>query len=1452
MRRAGGSPFESLHRAVRGAESRQLADVAELSAGLLTVPSSSGSDEGRIGATPPRSAGRSRAPREGSTRRAYDGGGSEDDLDWGSTILGLNDGLSSILSGSEATAALEAAARAMRHNSRRDAPRRPELLGVRDRVTAARRAGDVGRREQWPDDGSSVTTASTSVTFTTNMTAATPRRGNATVAGSSISRLTPERLRAVTAAADNAAAAAGSASAQKMSGWERLALAAARMADGNGGGGGARGTSNAASAPTAARRTPDAGRSGARAGGSRRKETSTDSSSSSGFEDLGTGTRDLPGRIERTKQALARLQLGSRLLQGPEVDRPPNNTAERRRLEARRHSRREAVAHEMRLMRKELGLGAPAPAAPAAAAAAARATSGEDSDDPSYIVRQRLAPAKRVRLLRSLRALHTERPELLQSRGYMRRLRRLLRWLAGEDGATGGRRGAEIAATEQRLFRAVTSGIGGSAAGTRRSRSASRHTPRQEALQAVLGSVAKPSPAAHKVEVEEAQQEARVLRQALRATRQELDRAERERLSLAQELRAERTAASAVAAAGSPRGAPASPRGDAQAVSAVARARDPVPTQAMHIADAAVHELAARVAQLEAANSKPSQVALGAALAAGDSSAIADIKAQLAALEQRLRAATQEEGLGQPVPGSPAAALLVGSAAVGGGGAAGLYPDSYPRQPPIAAGDGGWLPSSASAADGIHRPEPALLGSSPFHGAGGPAVGQRSGASSRSPSAAASRSASAILRRAPSPSGAASLSGTASPRAAPAQQTLPVAMRAGSVAAAQASPPASCTGSRAASVRAASASTRSPARSAAAVGGAIGRPVSPLRTSSRLGIASAAPTAAAAGPGAVAPSPVRLSRQSKSTPLGGDPARSTGPSRALSTSSQAAPGGPRTRAPSASGPASRPRSGAHTPRQQAASAAVQEPHWSPHISSTEDEVEDVHSGAWGAAAQAAHPARPASAAARANLEDEEVGEAFELPLYSEGSFSAAGGGNAAADASAVELRGGSRSWAGRGCLRTAAFSLSRHVCSLTPRSRAQHVVDLSRELGARLGAQAAALAVAAGQDEPTPRLQSYAQAQQQQRTPSQRSMAAGGGSQRSLRQESGGAAAEAEAARRRCLELESQLEAQAAEMQRLLAAAKANAEAGERRAHSSAAEVQLAARCRQLEGQLQQVHGEMEELLSRTAGMREVVSDGAAGLRAHLQQLEERLGGLEAENGRLRREAELQGREAAASAAERAAALAGRINALQDAVEGLSQDKQELQLQLELAQMAPTAAAAASRTAARERQQLQNRIEEVYRCSYTRCIPDFTAFSVCYNAVLLLVLPAGSDVGGAGAGGHERQVKALSAENDDLRIQAGAGSSRTSQAARAQSLSRQLDAERRLRSHLNDLQARAVRGRAVEYEVEVEVEAQPWARVLVPLAEAAEAAALSPCGPLCLRLRAAAVAAGKNRGRRTS
>lgn len=78
--------------------------------------------------------------------------------------------------------------------------------------------------------------------------------------------------------------------------------------------------------------------------------------------------------------------------------------------------------------------------------------------------------------------------------------------------------------------------------------------------------------------------------------------------------------------------------------------------------------------------------------------------------------------------------------------------------------------------------------------------------------------------------------------------------------------------------------------------------------------------------------------------------------------------------------------------------------------------------------------------------------------------------------------------------------------------------------------------------------------------------------------------------------------------------------------------------------------------------LQEVVSDGAAGLRAHLQQLEERLGGLEAENGRLRREAELQGREAAASAAERAAALAGRINALQDAVEGLSQDKQELQV----------------------------------------------------------------------------------------------------------------------------------------------------------------------------------------------
>lgn len=626
------------------------------------------------------------------------------------------------------------------------------------------------------------------------------------------------------------------------------------------------------------------------------------------------------------------------------------------------------------------------------------------------------------------------------------------------------------------------------------------------------------------------------------------------------------------------------------------------------------------------------------------------LQAQLAALEQRLRAATQEEGLGQPVPGSPAAALLVGSAAVGGGGAAGLYPDSYPRQPPIAAGDGGWLPSSASAADGIHRPEPALLGSSPFHGAGGPAVGQRSGASSRSPSAAASRSASAILRRAPSPSGAASLSGTASPRAAPAQQTLPVAMRAGSVAAAQASPPASCTGSRAASVRAASASTRSPARSAAAVGGAIGRPVSPLRTSSRLGIASAAPTAAAAGPGAVAPSPVRLSRQSKSTPLGGDPARSTGPSRALSTSSQAAPGGPRTRAPSASGPASRPRSGAHTPRQQAASAAVQEPHWSPHISSTEDEVEDVHSGAWGAAAQAAHPARPASAAARANLEDEEVGEAFELPLYSEGSFSAyvssaapspaasrpvsrkalgsgpdaavellRGPGAAAAAAAAAAATtasltasrgasitaapaaampqpmlqpsssgaaaGAGLAGAASGPLRLASRATSvgarpvgpagpgstsvrsargtgasSHAVassdgsssggghgagtsdgssaagerrplagvgaagSLTPRSRAQHVVDLSRELGARLGAQAAALAVAAGQDEPTPRLQSYAQAQQQQRTPSQRSMAAGGGSQRSLRQESGGAAAEAEAARRRCLELESQLE----------------------------------------------------------------------------------------------------------------------------------------------------------------------------------------------------------------------------------------------------------------------------------------------------------------------------------------
>ncbi len=249
--------------------------------------------------------------------------------------------------------------------------------------------------------------------------------------------------------------------------------------------------------------------------------------------------RDLASRVQRAQATLERLQLGQQILKGSQADEPPFNTQERRRQERKAEERRQREEHEMRLIRKDLGLspgaqqatrgkrasagdddgagsvssgydegsgtvlsellsaasaggdgavrvrrGRAGSASTTTSTATATTTtamppsfpggrrggrgvqgrgrlasiseavsasgygdgsggsegrgssdSGSDSDSPDKIVRRRLAPGQRARLMRSLQELHQERPELLESQTHMRRLRRLLRWLAGLDGA---------------------------------------------------------------------------------------------------------------------------------------------------------------------------------------------------------------------------------------------------------------------------------------------------------------------------------------------------------------------------------------------------------------------------------------------------------------------------------------------------------------------------------------------------------------------------------------------------------------------------------------------------------------------------------------------------------------------------------------------------------------------------------------------------------------------------------------------------------------------------------------------------------------------------------------------------------------------------------------------------------------------------------------------------------
>ncbi|KXZ51803.1 hypothetical protein GPECTOR_11g245 [Gonium pectorale] len=130
-----------------------------------------------------------------------------------------------------------------------------------------------------------------------------------------------------------------------------------------------------------------------------------------------------------------------------------------------------------------------------------------------------------------------------------------------------------------------------------------------------------------------------------------------------------------------------------------------------------------------------------------------------------------------------------------------------------------------------------------------------------------------------------------------------------------------------------------------------------------------------------------------------------------------------------------------------------------------------------------------------------------------------------------------------------------------------------------------------------------------------------------------------------------------------------------------------------------EAHAEREALRRRCldleAQLKSVVTDGAATLREQLLELAERLEGLEGENAELRAAV-----LASTSTYERAAALGHKIAELQSQVELLTLDKEELQVQLELAQMSPTpgsrvltASAADLEDAELERRALQDRIQ---------------------------------------------------------------------------------------------------------------------------------------------------------------
>ncbi|GFR45219.1 hypothetical protein Agub_g6614 [Astrephomene gubernaculifera] len=296
---------------------------------------------------------------------------------------------------------------------------------------------------------------------------------------------------------------------------------------------------------------------------------------------------------------------------------------------------------------------------------------------------------------------------------------------------------------------------------------------------------------------------------------------------------------------------------------------------------------------------------------------------------------------------------------------------------------------------------------------------------------------------------------------------------------------------------------------------------------------------------------------------------------------------------------------------------------------------------------------------------------------------------------------------------------------LTPRRRGARLVELTRQLGARLGAQAAALAAEAEAEElhvlrqhdggggagaGAGRPVGGAASRLAHSAGSGRGGPAGGGGGGGAGDVGrGGGVGDRAVLRQRCLELESQLEAQAEELQRLLTAAAASLSAGTSpqqqprhgappRHHRTEQQRQqqselLASRCRVLERHLMAVHEEMDTLLVRTRGIKAAVSDGAANIREHLVQLGSRMDGLEEENQQLRSVV-----RQSYESIDRAAALSGQISELQGQVDLLTLDKQEPQLQLELAKLDSARSSSRGGAAAEanaERQQLQERLAEL-------------------------------------------------------------------------------------------------------------------------------------------------------------